>query len=235
MFKKLLTPFCFTGKIFSNVVSYIFNTVFLPFININPTEKFITDKNYVPDIKITELSVCPNMSDSIDSLELFEFELENIKECLRTYIQNKLESIYIHENLEDCAFPIELEIVKNCKIYVSFKFGNNYYFMCINDIENFKKNKNLKKLSLSKRIISAVLIKLDGTHEDVLEDINKYHGPDHNFYGNLSGVSNKFYDIFINYELSDYSELIINDLFGDTHFYDLEHSDHIEWHNNFKN
>ena len=104
--------------------------------------------------------------------------------------------------------------------------------MCIDNIEEFDLKYTIKKTSLSRRIITAILSGSSDSSDseiDVLKTLNSFHGPDYNFYGNIGGTSNKLNDILYEYEIEKYKYLILNDLYGDTHIYNLCEKVNIEW------
>jgi hypothetical protein len=224
----------------SNLLIKLFDTFYSFFSGSENSKKFILDKNHIPSINIIEIStINPNSEDPEKSPE----ELSSRKYIynLRDFLKLTLEHMYLKqdEDQEECQEKYQEELLNNYenvineyandKIFVEFSLNNDVYFMCINNLKNFKKNEHIKKSHISRRIISATLLGNKNENEDVLSLINKYHGPDYNFYSNLSGVSNKFSDIFVDYELSEYKTLVIDDLFGDTHIYDIHLKDHIDW------
>jgi hypothetical protein len=165
-------------------------------------------------------------SKNYDNQRLLETKIDEILDSPKSTISEILEDLHkVPESLKQ----------GHDKIYVEFALNNEKYAICVKSEFSEKDKTDGFNSGLKRKILSAYL-KSDQETIDVSNLMKEFQGPEHNFYSNLNGPTNKWSDILYPYDLSDgsWTSLEINDLFGDQTSLNISELDTVEWNSSYK-
>lgn len=147
------------------------------------------------------------------SLKIVEIMAPKFPDNYEENIRKKLKEIFVDKVINQNGIENGSKD-SECSIHVKYTLYNDTYMICITDIDNLSKTSMSKITKIPRKIISAYLRTADNKHQDVTKELKMFQGPDNDFYKHLIGVSMNISDILYEYNLSQWNQLVIFDLFG---------------------
>jgi hypothetical protein len=203
---------------------------------------FSLDKDDLNKIKVSHVHRSVNKNDYHMDLEGLLNHVILGKVLPKDYDHDKIIEGHKHLSTDDSTNDItdmtnDITGMTN-DINVEYTLNNETYSLCITDVKKFRKlTKSSNQSYIPRKIIGAYFLLKDDTsfkdYEDnmldVSEVIKKYNGPNGDFNENLVGISNKFKDVFFEYDLDKFKKLSICDMYGSDMIFDVSSDETLMW------
>jgi hypothetical protein len=159
----------------------------------------------------------PHCIDLSSSLKVTGISNEKYRDPIQRILQNiykrEPEDLTMTQTQTPTQTPIQTPIQDHAPFYVVYTLDQTEYYMYVTNINDLKLIEEPHIMSKINMITNAFLVKNNGVSFGVTEILQKFQGPDSNFYKNISGVSYELGDMIR--DLKDYRELVIYTLLGD--------------------